>query len=433
MYYLRLALLGFRRNALLTALIVTAIGIGIGVCMTAYTMFHATSGDPIPGKSSTLYVPLVDSWGPDFRQGTEEPGDLLSYRDALALLQAKLVPRQVAMYSFAANVVPRQTQEAAFRIRGRATQADFFAMFEAPYQFGSAWLANDDLERSNIVVLSDALNKRLFGGGDSTGQTMNLGGREYRVVGVLKPWSPQPRVYDVVNAAFGSTEDVFMPFSTAVDAEFSQRGYNLCTGAPPATWQEQLSSECLWIHMWIEAPTPEQARGFSDFLEHYAQEQRAQGRFNWAPNIRLRNGKEWLAYKQVVSAETRISLIVAFGFLLVCLVNGVALILAKFAERTREVGIRRALGASRRAIFTQYLVEAGVIGIAAGLSGLIFTIVGLAGQRAVLSTELKDLASPDLHVVLVVIALAVVSTLIAGAYPAWRVSAAQPGLSARGS
>jgi putative ABC transport system permease protein len=431
-YYLRLALIGLRRNPTLSALIVAALGIGIGVCMTAYALFHATSGDPLPAKSARLYVPQLDNWGPSVRDD-DEPGLFLSYRDAVALTGAGKAMRQTALYSFRANVTPADERVPPFRVRGRAAHADFFAMFAAPFRYGGGWSERDDQERSNVVVLGSAANERLFGGESSIGRTVTLDGREYGVVGVLGSWDLQPRLYDLVNGAFGGTEDVFVPFETAVDAHFSVRGSGACSNGPLPDWSTMLDSDCLWVHMWIEAPDARAARVFEDFLRSYAAEQQSTGRFNWAPRIRLRDAQQWLAYLRVVPSETRISLAAAFGFLIVCLVNAVALILAKFGERRREVAIRRALGASRRSIFTQHLVEAGVLGVVAGFVGLVLTLLGLAGQRAVLPEDLRQLAVLDAHVGFAVISVSVIATIGAAAYPAWRASAVEPGLSARES
>jgi putative ABC transport system permease protein len=55
-YYFNLGLRSLRRNVILTTLMVAAIGVGIGACMTALTVFRAMSGDPIPQKSSQLYA-----------------------------------------------------------------------------------------------------------------------------------------------------------------------------------------------------------------------------------------------------------------------------------------------------------------------------------------------------------------------------------------
>src|SRR5690348_2694618 len=134
------------------------------------------------------------------------------------------------------------------------------------------------------------------------------------------------------------------------------------------------------------------ARDYKQFLDNYAAQQQQAGRFKWAPNIRLRGLMAWLDHEQVVPPDTRISLYVALGLLLVCLVNTAGLLLAKFLRRASEIGVRRALGASRREIYTQFLTEAGMVGLAGGVLGLVLTGLGIASVRS--EEHTSELQSP---------------------------------------
>src|SRR3954469_24615378 len=86
-YYLDLALRSFRRNKALTALMVLAIALGIGASMTTLTVFHVLSGDPIPQKSSQLFVVQMDPATKDGYTPGEEPADQSTRFDAEALLR----------------------------------------------------------------------------------------------------------------------------------------------------------------------------------------------------------------------------------------------------------------------------------------------------------------------------------------------------------
>jgi putative ABC transport system permease protein len=113
-------------------------------------------------------------------------------------------------------------------------------------------------------------------------------------------------------------------------------------------------------------------------------------------------------------------MLVSFGFLLVCLLNAMGLMLAKVMGRAGDIGVRRALGASRSAIFSQCLVETGVVGLAGGLLGLILTAIGLFAARALLPKEFAALTHLDVMDVLIALWLALGSTVMAGLYPTWR-------------
>src|SRR5260370_42495845 len=100
--------------------------------------------------------------------------------------------------------------------------------------------------------------------------------------------------------------------------------------------------------------------------------------------------------------------------------------LAKIVGREGDLGGRGALGASRRAIFAQCLIEASVVGFAGGLLGLALTALGLVGLRALLSEEVSRLTHFGLIDISIAVALAVFATMLAGLYPTWRGAQVQP-------
>ncbi len=128
--------------------------------------------------------------------------------------------------------------------------------------------------------------------------------------------------------------------------------------------------------------------------------------------------------------EVRVNSLLAFGFLAVCLVNAVGLMLARFTSRASEFAIRRALGASRTDIFLQCLTETGLVGLLGGILVRLPTALGLAGNRASLGSEIADVAGRLTHmdpvVMAITVGLAVGATLCSGLYPTWRATRIQP-------
>ena len=102
--------------------------------------------------------------------------------------------------------------------------------------------------------------------------------------------------------------------------------------------------------------------------------------------------------------------------------------LAKFTGRSGEIGVRRAMGATRPDIFIQCLVETGVVGAAGGVLGLALTALGLAADRTFVDAGLQRLAHLDEVAVGVTLLLAVCATVCSGLYPIWRASRVQPAL-----
>jgi putative ABC transport system permease protein len=427
-YHFKLGLRSLRRSPLLTVLMVVTIGIGVASSMTTYAVFRATSKNPIPGKSSQLFIPQIDSWGEAASSENDgEPPDMMSYTDAMALIREHRARRQTAMYPIDVSIMPTQKSRLPLQVSSYATYADTFAMFDIPFLFGTGWSSADDQAHAAVAVISRSLNERLFNGENSVGREIVLSRQSYRVVGVRDTWNPQPLFYDVkMQGAFGEPAQIFIPFRSAIDARFPTAGANLCKTSSGSGWDTWLGSDCTWIWYWAELPDGKSAVAYRDYLDGYAAEQTRAGRFHWSPNTRLRDVMQWLDYKQVVPAESRISLLISLGFLTICLVNTVGLLLAKFMRRAPEIAVRRALGAPRKAIHEQFLIEAGTVGLAGGLLGLMLTSVGMLGVGLVFDPSIARLATFNGTLVALTFCVAVLATVLAAIYPAWRAASVKP-------
>ncbi|MDX3933529.1 MAG: ABC transporter permease [Stenotrophomonas sp.] len=426
-YYVRLAVRSFRRNRVLTALMVVAIALGIGASMTTLTVFHVLSGDPIPGKSDRLFYVQLDPRPKSGYVPGEEPEEQMTRFDAEALLRDKRAQRQAVMTAGGATIVPESSTLKPFSVDSRYTSADFFPMFEVPFQYGNPWTAADDEGRGRVVVLSKALNDKVFNGANSVGRNLTVSGHSLRVVGVLKAWQPQPRFFDLSFSAYGQEEDVLMPFSTSVDLKMGSTGNMNCFGdGSPDGSSSDLNAPCTWLQYWVELD-PAKADDFRQYLVNYSDQQRAAGRFQRPANTRLSSVMEWLDYKKAVPSDVRLQVWLALGFLVVCLINTVGLLLAKFLRRSGEIGVRRALGASRGQIFLQCVVEAGAVGVAGGLLGIVLALIGLYAVRQQ-PVEYAKLAHLDGSMLVLAIGLTLFASLAAGMLPAWRAMQVTPAI-----
>jgi putative ABC transport system permease protein len=427
-YYFRLGLRSLRRNVILTVLMIVAIGVGIGASMTALTVFRAMSGDPIPQKSAQLFTPQLDSWGPDKHNGNtpDKLEEQLSYTDVVGLMKARAAKRQTGMYASLQSLRPADPKQKPTKVFVRAAYADFFPMFDVPFKYGGPWTAAEDESRSAVVVLTKQMNDQLFGGSNSVGKTIRLDSEPYTVGGVLDDWRLLPRFYDLAIRPFGDGDAIFLPFTRAIDKRMGNVGSTNCNGEVGAGWEGQLRSDCVWLQFWVELPNESEVHKYRTFLNNYAAEQQRLGRFHWAPHTQLRDVNEWLRYRHIVPSEVRILILVSFGFLLVCLMNAMGLMLAKIMGRAGDIGVRRALGASRGAIFAQCLIETGVVGLAGGILGLVLTAFGLLAARSLLTKQFVALAHLDLADTGIAVLLGVGATVLAGLYPTWRAAHVQP-------
>lgn len=425
-YYLQLGLRSLRKNPMLTALMVMAIGFGVAASMTTYSVYRATSRDPIPQKSSVLFNTQLDAFGPENIENGEPP-DALTYTDATAILRAHKAPRQAIIYPVNVSVIPEDPSRLPMRQGAYANGSDMFTMFDMPFIQGQPWTRDDDEKHASVAVITKSLNDKLFNGGQSVGKQVNLDGRLFRVVGVMDDWSPQPLFFDAPNTGgFDEGASVYIPFNRAIDLQLSTNGNNNCVKEPEQGWDGYLRSECVWLALWSQMDTKSQVDEYRNYLNGYAAEQQRAGRWSWAPNVKVRDVVDWLDVQKVVPKESSISLVVSLGFLAICLVNTVGLLLAKFMRRAPEIGVRRALGASRATIYAQFLIEAGAVGIAGGLLGLILTGLGTLGTTLVFPEDIARLAKLDPTLILLTLLVSIAASVIAAFYPTWRAAQVQP-------
>jgi putative ABC transport system permease protein len=425
-YYFRLALRSFRRNKVLTALMVIAIALGIGASMTTLTVFHVLSGDPIPQKSDRLFTVQVDPRPMIGYQPSEEPEEQVTRFDGETLLREKKAKHQVLMTGGGVTVEPDSSTLRPFDTDARYASSDFFTMFDAPFKYGQGWKADQDEGRGRVAVISKALNEKLFNGQNSVGKPLRMDGYTFNIVGVLDEWNPNPHFYDLETGRYGDSEDIFVPVFTALDLKFGRNGNMNCWDNANGE-ETALNAPCVWMQYWVELASPADAADYRAYLENYSAQQKAAGRFQRPPNVRLRNVMQWLDFKQVVPSDVRLQLWLALGFLAVCLINTVGLLLAKFLRRSGEIGVRRALGASRGQIFLQSLVEAGTVGLAGGVLGLGLALLGLYAVRQQ-PVDYAKLATLDGPMLLLTFGLTLAASLLAGFLPALRAMQVTPAI-----
>lgn len=428
-YYFWLALRSLKSYPWLSALMVLAIAIGVGAFMTSYTIFHYMSGDPIPHKSDQLFVVQLDNWAEEESWDGEEGGlpPQLTYKDARFITEANQADYQTAMFLSVMAVYTDNPDIKPQRYLGRLTYSDFFPMFEPSFLYGAPWTREDDANHSTVTVISRELNDRIFGGKNSVGESITLNGNQYTVIGVLDDFKPSPKYYDLINSnPFSDSEDFYLPFTLNDILKLTPSGNNSCWAPlPENSYEGYLNSECVWISAWVQLNSLEKKQEFDSFIDNYVREQKTFGRFLRPLNNRISNVKEWLVINKVVSDDTQIQLWLSLAFFGVCLLNTVGLILAKFLKKSGDVGVRRALGASRLQIFYQHLIESALLGIVGAMLGLMLAWLGLYAVRSFIP-DIAVLTHLNIELALFAFLVAITASLLAGIYPTWRVCQIAP-------
>ncbi len=430
LHYVRLSFKSMGRNPILSSLIVGAIALGITVSTSFLAMYHTLAQDPLPGRSDRLHYVRMDSWDParpyPANQGEDKTiPPQITYPDALELMRSDIPVRKIASYPAQLFVYPDADRGRPFRARVRLTYNDFFPMFDVPFEHGGPWDDAADAGPEAVAVIDQSTNEKVFGGGNSVGKTFRMQEREFKVIGVLAPWRPVLRMYDLTQNPMVEPEAVFIPFGLSAPMEIRTNGNSDgWKPNPDTTFAGFLKSEACWVQFWAELEDDRQKQAFEDHLQAYVLEQKRLGRFGRPIDNRVTSMNDLIVEFGIVPDEVKALASISVLFLAVCSLNLMGLLLGKFLSRAPEVGVRRALGASRKTVFLQLIVECEMIGVIGGVIG-----VGLSAGVLVIFNRALGFGNPfglDAFMLSAAAFLSLGAGLVAGLYPAWRVCTIPP-------
>jgi putative ABC transport system permease protein len=396
MNYLQLfrsALTALRSNIMRTALTMLGIIIGISSVILITTLAQGatssiTSQISSLGTNLIFIVPGTQSRGPV--QGT---GNIktLTYTDAQAIAKLPHVTETSAVVTTRAQVIANG-QNTNISISG--VQEAYQALQSITMEHGSFIEQSDEDSLSRVAVLGPQVVTDLFGeGADPTGQSIQIGSKFFRVVGVTQAKG---------GSGFSNPDDtVYVPVTTAMTILLGQNYVSV-----------------------IEANTddPNQVTTVNDAIKELLINRHniAEGQL---PDFTTQSSQSALDTVNTITGLLTAMLAGIAGISLV--VGGIGIMnimLVTVTERTKEIGLLKAIGAKRKDILTQFLIEAVVLTLSGGAVGI---VVGLS---------LGYVVAQIIHIPYIVslssIALAVgVSTtvgVIFGIYPAQRAAKLSP-------
>lgn len=434
-YYLTLAWRRCRQNLPMVALLVLTMAIGIASYMTALTIFGALSGDPLPGISPHLYIATmdareaVDKGSKDYTQ-QDKPDSYLTLADAKALVDAHRARQQVALAQ-SYQRVGNSDGKSSDQVLGLMAYGPVLDMLGVPMRHGRSWTAAEQAARAPVAVIDADLASKLFGMQDAVGRSVAMGTRSFRVIGVSAPWNPRTQFLDLQRNegnVLGQNEQFFVPAEAALDGGVGPRTSGECgKDAPVVSFQSTDVGKCRWLETWLALDTPAAVATYQQFLAGYADVQHAAGRFVYPPHARLYGTQAWMTTNRVIPDDVRLNAMLAGAFLLLCMVNVAGLLAARFLRRQADVAIRRALGASRRQVFAQHLVETGMLGLIGGVLALPLTWLGLWIVR-MQPVAYAEAASFSVSAFIDLLLLSLAVGLVVGILPAWRICRLPPAL-----
>ena len=312
----------------------------------------------------------------------------------------------------ARRVVPAKHVEQTGRLGSRSvpmrivgTTADWFGLVRRETVAGRLLTAEDDAARAHVAVLTEWGARRLLATEHAVGEVLTLGGCAYEVVGIVKSEETDGAGMQTPD----SRADAYIPLSTARE----KHGDYFSKIAQGSRINEQVELHQIIVEMEREEQVEPTARAIERGLAvfHKTKDYEVS-----VPLALLRQTQETRrTFSVVLGAIAGISL----------LVGGIGIMnimLATVTERTREIGIRRAIGARRSQIVSQFLVEALVLSCAGGTLGIAmgvaipWLVTRFSGVPTVVSAWSLVLA----------LGICVTTGVVFGLYPAVRASRLDP-------
>jgi putative ABC transport system permease protein len=347
---IKLANQSVRRNALRSILTLLGIVIGVGAVIAMVTIGNGTTQKVQEDLSKLGSNMLIARLGRDTFGPGGGGGDVRSFNERdVAILRDNLTNvRALAPASVKAVKLIYGTENFDSSVTG--TDAAFFVAQDWVFQSGRPFSDGDVRSASNVCVIGQTVKNVLFGQADPLGQRIRVGNFACEVIGTVEAKG---------QSAFGSDQDnvVFMPmrtFQRRVAGNQRISTIYISVASADAVVSVQAAAEDILREQRRVAPSEESDFSVRDMSQIVS---------TLTSTTTLMTG--------LLSAVAAVSLLVGgIGIMNIMLVS--------VTERTREIGIRLAIGALEKQVLTQFLVEAVVLAIFGGIIGIVLGL-GLAG------------------------------------------------------
>jgi putative ABC transport system permease protein len=410
--YVRMAVRSLMQSRGLTAVMIAALSLGIGTWYVQHQIF-AHLDHKTPDAPDALYLVGLDrSDAVDPHMEVPlVPSIMMTLGDARGVLGDG---RGTVTFSAPALVEPDALP--AERVQVRYATRDLFSLFAIPLADGAPWSVEAD--RSPVPldegVIDEALARRMFGDASAIDRRLRIDGRDVRIVGVVA--ASHAARYHLYERFVPGLDAVYLPLAHATAAHAR------------AAFAYTREREAAFATAWVRLPTARSRAAFVDAATAYL----ARSGRDVPRTVVLHSAEDWRAV--FVPAGT-ISLwpVLSTMCLGAAVLNLIRMLIAKFSGRSHELGLMRALGARRRAVMGQLLLEAMLIGIGASACGL---VIGIAMMPLAAHTIEATAGTPPLiggGAIVATFAASIGAALVAAVYPAWRLSRGTPAAQMRPS
>jgi putative ABC transport system permease protein len=375
-----------------TIAVIVVLALGIGANTAIFSIVNAVLLRPLPFESPDRLVRVFhlppQSTFPGITRFSVSPANYYDWKRDARLFES--------MALFRGRQFTLTENGSAESVIAGAVEPDFFRVMRIEPALGRTFRPEEDAPAGgHVVVLSDGFWKRHFGGASNIiGQTLRLSGEPYTVVGVM------PARFTVPASSI-SSRDIWVPvaFSDADRMIRDNHNESVIARLKPDVTLAQAQTEMEAISLRLAQAYPQENAG-------------------WGATV--------VPLQELIVGNVRLSLVMLLAavalVLLIACANVGNLLFARTLARSKELAIRAAMGAGRARVFQQLLLEALVLAIAGGVTGLFLARASLRAGAALLADQVPraNEISIDVRVLLFVIAISTLAGMLAGVLPALR-------------
>jgi putative ABC transport system permease protein len=392
-----LALRAIERNGLRSVLTIVGIMIGVVAVVLVAALGSGARAkvlQQVESFGSNFIIVFPQSSSASGARGRQGTGARLTEEDGRAILRESVSIAHAAPVLRARAQVVFENKNVSTSIVGSTTA--FFDVRDWQLTRGEAWTSHDEAIKAKVCLIGSTVRDKLFPNVDPVGRTVRIGRYPFRVLGVLASKGEAP---------FGGDQDdmVLMPIGSMRARIFR---------TPPGFAGVLMLSA-------NSAETTDRAVAQVESI--LKQRHRIPEGKN--PDFVLRTQKEFQKMQMLIYGILTILLVGIAGISLV--VGGIGIMnimLVSVAERTREIGIRMAIGAREADIQSQFLIEAIVLSLFGGGAGVLLGMGGIWAMQKVLEWPLRM----DPTVVFVSVLSSALTGVVFGFFPARRAATLDP-------
>ena len=396
----------FLRRKFFTFINLFGISLTLAVLMIATSMVEGYLYPKGPEKTSANYK-VIDRLTLTNEKHTSTYGGRLGFKFIKENIWRLTSPEIISLNSGASSVALYQNNQKMPK-SFRRTDANYWKILDFKFIEGRAFDHGEVEQGQFVAVINQKLATELFGQSSAIGKSLDFNNQRFQIIGVTENVSEIER---------NATADIWTPYTTMPSTSYQQDyqgSWEVIVYHSDPSMLDEIQKE--YINMLKNDLVLDHQDGMSVAYS---------GAFNKFENIAYQAFSDEYSYKSGTKTLATVLIVLVVVFMLLPSINMINLNVSRIMERSSEIGVRKAFGASASQLVAQFIVESILITLVGGLIGILISVflLNLIEQSGLIAFAEFGM---NLRVLFIGFVLILVFGFISGAYPALKMSRLNP-------